>query len=169
MIKTIQSTAQDNLIAWLTALAITIHLLESALPSPIPGFKPGLANVVTIITLILFGWRIAASVALLRVVMGSLILGSFLSPTFVLSLAGALASILILGLAIHLPGGGFGPIGYSVLAAIAHMAAQFYVAYQLFIPHPGLLHLVPVLMTAAVIFGVLSGAVCQAALPHIKR
>lgn len=167
--KTIQTTRDDFLVAGLAGLAITIHLLESALPSPVPGFKPGLANVVTIIALIIFGWRTAAWLTFLRIVVGSLIFGSFLSPTFILSLSGGLASILVLGLAVSLPGRGLGPIGYSVVAAMVHMAAQFYVAYQVFIPHPGLLHLVPILMTAAVIFGLLSGMVCQAALPHIKR
>jgi heptaprenyl diphosphate synthase len=33
----IQTTTEDHRIAWLTALAITIHILESAFPSPLPG------------------------------------------------------------------------------------------------------------------------------------
>ncbi len=42
----IRTTAEDHRIAWLTALAITIHIMESALPAPVPGLKPGLANVI---------------------------------------------------------------------------------------------------------------------------
>ncbi|MBL4850943.1 MAG: heptaprenyl diphosphate synthase, partial [Gammaproteobacteria bacterium] len=34
---TIGSERQDHIIAWFTALAIAIHVLESAIPSPIPG------------------------------------------------------------------------------------------------------------------------------------
>ena len=56
----IQTTAEDHRIAWLTALAITIHIMESALPAPVPGLKPGLANVITIIVLLQFGWSSAA-------------------------------------------------------------------------------------------------------------
>ena len=93
--------------------------------------------------------------------MGSVLIGSFLSPTFILSLVGALSSILVLRLASWLPGRGFGPIGYSVLAALAHMAGQFYTAYLLFIPHAALFHLLPVLMTAAVIFGMISGYIAH--------
>jgi heptaprenyl diphosphate synthase len=37
-------------------------------------------------------------------------------------------------------------------------------AYLLFIPHPGLFRLLPVLMTAALIFGVVSGIIAQAML-----
>lgn len=167
MSLTVQTTRQDHRIAWLTALAITIHIAESVLPSPVPGIKPGLANVVTIVALIQYGWTTAAWVALLRVVIGSLLIGTFLSPTFLLSLAGALASITVLRLAVWLPGRGFGPVGFSLLAAVAHMAAQFFTAYWVFIPHAGLFHLLPVLMTAAVIFGVTSGIVTQLALQRL--
>ena len=165
----VATNRQDHRIAWLTALAITIHIAESALPSPLPGIKPGLANVVTIVTLLEYGWATAAWVALLRVLIGSLLIGTFLSPTFALSLAGAIASLAVLRVAGWLPGRGFGAVGYCLLAALAHMAAQFFTAYALFIPHQGLFHLLPVLMTAAVAFGLVSGAVTQLALQHLHR
>lgn len=180
MSLTLLTTREDHRIAWLAALAITLHIVESALPSPIPGVKPGLANIITILTLIQFGWSTAAWVNLLRVLVGSVLVGSFLSPTFILSLAGAVSSIMVLRVASWLPlwgrkqgietidpevgsggGSGFGPIGYSVLAAMAHMAGQFYTAYLLFIPHDALFHLLPVLMTAAVIFGIISGFIAH--------
>src|SRR3990172_3945315 len=103
MSSIIQTSREDHRIAWLTALAVTIHMVESAFPSPLPGVKPGLANVITILVLLQYGWRIAAWVSLLRVVVGSLLLGSFLSPTFMLSLSGALASIAALRLAMWVP------------------------------------------------------------------
>jgi heptaprenyl diphosphate synthase len=162
------TTREDHTIAWLTALAITIHVAESALPSPLPGIKPGLANVVTIAVLIRFGWVAAAWVSLLRVLVGSLLLGTFLSPTFMLSLGGALCGTAALGLGSLLPGRGFGPIGYSVLAALAHMAGQFALAYTLFIPHAALLHLLPILLTVALCFGVVSGIIAAAMLKGIE-
>lgn len=165
----LQTTREDHLVAWLTALAITIHLAESALPSPVPGVKPGLANIVTIAVLVQFGWRIAAWVSLLRVLVGSLLLGTFLSPTFFLSFGGAVASVAVLGLASLVPGQFFGPLGYSVLSAMAHMAAQFWIAYTFFIPHAALLRLLPVLMTAAVIFGVIGGTIAVAMLKSYKK
>lgn len=155
----LRTTPDDHRIASLAALAIVIHIAEAALPSPLPGVKPGLANVVTIICLLRYGWGTAAWVSMLRVLAGSLLVGSFLSPTFALSLAGAVASLAVLGLASRLPGQGLGPVGHSLLAALAHMGAQFWVAYTLFIPHKGLLHLLPILMTAAAIFGVVTGII----------
>ena len=160
-------TPEDHRIAWMAALAIVIHIAESALPSPLPGIKPGLANVITVAVLIRFGWTTAAWVALLRVLVGSLLLGTFLSPTFVLSAGGALCSIVALGMASRLPGRGLGPVGYCTLAAQAHMAGQFGLAYALFIPHAALLHLLPILMSAALLFGVLSGIITSTMLKHL--
>ncbi len=165
----IQTTRDDHRIAWLTALAITIHIAESALPSPLPGVKPGLANVITIVVLILFGWRMAAWVNLLRVLAGSLLIGTFLSPTFILSLSGALASTIILILLSQLPGRGCGPIGYSVASAMTHLMTQFWVAYYLFIQHEGLFYLLPILMTAALVFGIVSGLIALAILKKLSE
>ena len=164
----IQTTRDDHRVAWLTALAITIHVVESALPSPLPGVKPGLANVVTIVVLIKFGWQMAAWVNLLRAVAGSLLIGTFLSPTFILSLSGAIASIIILALLSQLPGRGCGPLGYSVASAIGHTLAQFWIAYEVFIQHDGLFVLLPLLMTAAFAFGVIGGIIAFVVLEQLK-
>ena len=165
----IATTPQDHLVAWLAALAISIHIAESVIPSPLPGVKPGLANVITIAALMLYGWSTAAWVSLLRVLVGSILIGTFLTPTFALSLTGALCSLAVLGLGSLLPGRGLGPIGYALLASLAHMAGQFFCAYWLFIPNPGLFGLLPLLMSLAAIFGVVSGLIVAAMLPGLKK
>jgi len=157
----IQTTHADHRIAWLTALAICIHMLESSIPSPLPGLKPGLANVITIVVLIQFGWRTAAWVSFLRVICGSLLLGTFLSPAFILSLGGATFSMTVLWFAFRLPGEGFSAIGYSVLASLAHMTGQFTLAWLLFIPNAAVWRLFPVLLTAALLFGIVSGIIAR--------
>ena len=164
----IKTNRDDHRIAWLTALATTIHIIESALPSPLPGIKPGLANVVTLVVLMCFGWRIAAWVNLLRVIVSSLLIGTFLSPTFFLSLGGAISSTVIISLLAQLPGRGCSPIGYSVASAMGHMMTQFALAYHLFIPHSGLFYLLPLLMTAALVFGLLSGIITQIVIEQLK-
>lgn len=149
----------DHLVAGFAALAIAIHILEAAFPSPLPGIKPGLANVVTVVVYLRYGLRTAAWVAMLRVLVGSLLIGTFLSPTFLLSATGACASLLALGLVGSLGRSGVGAVGLSVAAALAHMSGQITVAYLVFIPHPALLSLAPILLTAALIFGTVSGLI----------
>jgi len=75
-------TADDYRIARLAAAAIALTVAEAAIPLPLPGIKPGLANIVTLIVLWRYGWRDAAWVSLLRVLAGSLLLGQFLAPAF---------------------------------------------------------------------------------------
>ena len=159
MALTLQVTDEDRQIAWLAALAIAIHILESGIPSPLPGIKPGLANIVTLLVLFRFGWRYAAWVSGLRVLAGSLLLGTFMSPTFFLSLAGAVASIAAMGLLWLLPRDWFGVYGFSILAAVCHICAQLYIAWLLFIPHTMILKLLPILITAGIIFGIVNAII----------
>ena len=65
---TIVTTPEDHRIARLTAAAIGLSLIDSAIPLPLPGVKPGLANIVTLIVLARYGWGTAAWVSGLRVV-----------------------------------------------------------------------------------------------------
>ena len=82
----LDTTADDHHIARMAAVALGLTIIENAIPTPLPGVKPGLANIVTLIVLARYGWRVAAWVSLLRVVAGSLLFGSFLSPGFFLFL-----------------------------------------------------------------------------------
>jgi heptaprenyl diphosphate synthase len=155
----LHATSEDHQVARMAAVALGLTVLEAAIPSPLPGVKPGLANIVTLIVLARYGWRIAAWVSLLRVFAGSLLFGNFLTPGFFLSLAGALLSLLVLGLAQHLPKRWFGPVSHSIYAAFAHIAGQMSVVYLWLIPHAGIAYLIPVFAAAALLFGAVNGLI----------
>jgi len=152
-------TPDDYRIARYAAAAIVLSIAEAALPSPLPGVKPGLANIVVLLVLYRHGWRDAAWVSLLRVLAGSLLLGQFLTPGFFLALSGAMASLIILGLAIRLPAHAFGPVTASVLAAFAHVGGQLGVARLWLVPHDGVFYLVPLFAASALIFGIVNGLI----------
>lgn len=162
---------EDRLVAGYAALAIVIHVIEAGFPSPIPGVKPGLANVITLIVLLRHSFRLALWVALLRVLVGSLLVGSFMTPGFWLSAAGAGSSLAALALGsawnTAVPALRLSALGLSVLAALAHMGGQFAVAYGVFVPHAGLLRLLPLLLTAALAFGIATGAAASAVLRRL--
>lgn len=143
----------------MAAVALGLSVLEGAIPSPLPGVKPGLANIVTLIVLARYGWRAAVWVSLLRVVAGSLLFGNFLAPGFFLSLSGALFSLLALAGSVTLPARWFGPVSQSVLAAFAHIAGQLLVVFLWLIPHSGVVYLIPVFATAALLFGTANGLI----------
>lgn len=152
-------TPGDRRIARYAAAAIALTIAEAALPSPLPGVKPGLANIVVLIVLWRHGWREAAWVSLLRVVAGSLLVGQFLSPGFFLGLTGALTSLAALALAAQLPRIWFGPVTASVLAAFAHIGGQLLLARLWLVPHDGVLYLVPVFGLSALVFGIVNGLI----------
>ncbi len=153
------ASAEDRRVAGLAAAAIGLTLAEAAIPLPIPGVKPGLANIVTLLVLYRYGWRMAAWVAGLRVVAGALALGQFLTPAFVLSLSGGLASLLVLAWAIHLPQRWFGPVGLSVLAAGAHIVAQLLVVDLWLLPDIRLTAVLPLFLGAALVTGLANGLI----------
>jgi heptaprenyl diphosphate synthase len=155
----ISTTAEDHHIAKLTAFAIGLHILEAIIPSPLPGVKPGIANIVTLYVLYEYGFATAAWVSLLRVFASSLLLGQFLSPTFILSLSGALMSLGTLYLTQHLPKKYFSVISLSILAAFAHIAGQLLMVRVWLIPHTGVVYLIPIFALAALLFGLINGLI----------
>ena len=151
--------SRDLECARLAAIAVVVHAMEGFLPSPVPGVKPGLANIIVLVVLYRHGWRAACWVSLLRVCAGSLLIGTFLSPTFLLSLAGAIASLLAMGLLVGPPWRRyFGPLGCAALASVAHVCGQLLVA-GLLLPAAGLLQLLPVLGLFALLLGIFSGTI----------
>jgi heptaprenyl diphosphate synthase len=155
----INTTAADHHIAKLTSLAIGLHILEAVIPSPLPGVKPGIANIVTLYVLYEYGFATAAWVSLLRVFASSLLLGQFLSPTFVLSLTGAVFSLSVLLFAQNLPKRYFSAITLSIFAAFAHIAGQLIIVRLWLIPHTGVVYLIPIFALAALIFGLINGLI----------
>lgn len=161
------TTPEDHRIAQLAAAAIGLALIDAAIPLPLPGVKPGLANIVTLIVLARYGWVAAAWVSGLRVIAGGLLLGQFLSPGFFMSLTGALLSLLVLALAIRLPQRWFGPVSWSIMAAFAHIGGQLLLARLWLIPHNGLFYLVPLFSAAALGFGIINGLIAARLLAEI--
>jgi heptaprenyl diphosphate synthase len=161
------TTPEDHRIAQLAAAAIGLALIDAAIPLPLPGVKPGLSNIVTLIVLARYGWAAAVWVSALRVMAGGLLLGQFLSPGFFMSLSGAVLSLLVLGLAVRLPQRWFGPVSWSILAAFAHISGQLLLARAWLIPHNGLFYLLPLFASAALAFGMINGLIAARLLAEL--
>jgi heptaprenyl diphosphate synthase len=152
---------QDRRVAWLATAAVGLSLVDAAIPTPLPGVKPGLANIVILVVLTRYGWGTAVWVSILRVLASSLLLGYFLAPGFFLALAGSVLSLAVLGLAQFLPGRWFGPVSHSILAAFAHIGGQLLLARLWLIPHDGVFLLAPIFGLAALIFGTINGLIAS--------
>ena len=144
---------------WLSllVLAIGLHIFEAALPNLGPWFKFGLANLVTLLALVLMGPKAAFTLALGRVVAGSFFIGTLFTPTFVISLAGGLAAAVVMIAAWRfLPA--ISLVGVSLLGALAHMVAQFVTVEALFIQQSALYYALPPLLLLSCLTGWINGA-----------
>lgn len=79
--------------ALLTAIALTIFMIETQIPPivPIPGVKLGLANIVTVFAVFALGPRDAAMILFSRIFLGAVFAGNFSSILF--SAAGGACAI----------------------------------------------------------------------------
>lgn len=155
-------------LALFTALAVALHTLEALFPAPIPWFRPGLANILTVLALFLYGGGAAWSVTLARIAIGSLFLGQFLSPGFFLALAGGLSATSLMIAARTLGGRRLGPVGVSAIGAAGHAAGQMLAAWLLVVKHPGVWQLFPFLLLFSLVAGVLNGWVADLLLGHLR-
>ena len=141
------------LLAMLTAVAMILSYVESLLPSVgIPGVKMGLANIAVIFALFRFGWKEAAALSLVRVVLVSLLFGSVGAMLY--SLAGAVLSLAVMALLRRIDR--FSTVGISVAGGVAHNAGQILMA-MLILQTKQLLGHLPVLAVSGIAGGVLTG------------
>ena len=157
-------TKKIALLALLTAIALTIFIIEAQIPPlvPIAGVKLGLANVITLFTLVTLGRREAFTVMALRVILGSIFAGSVTS--FMYSAAGALVCFAFMAIAAYLLKDDM--IWFiSALGAIGHNIGQIAVAVILTKTVQVVWYL-PILMISAVITGTFTGLLTQQLLKH---
>ncbi|MCD6170046.1 MAG: Gx transporter family protein [Candidatus Latescibacteria bacterium] len=145
-------------LALLAAVGLVLFVFESLIAYPMPWMRLGLGNAATLLALFLFCPREAALVTLIRVVLGSLVVGRLFTPTFLLSLSGGLASLLTMSLVIKSFYPQLGPIGISISGALAHNLTQLTVVYLLWVKKSQILSLLPILLFSSLITGFVTGA-----------
>ncbi|MDD2212115.1 MAG: Gx transporter family protein [Clostridia bacterium] len=150
-------------------LATALGFLEMLLPNPfpLPGVKLGLANLVTLLVLYVYGLKEGLAVSLLRVLFASLLGGTFLSVGFFLSFSGAVLSTLVMAVLIkYVPA--LSIIGVSMVGAISHNVGQLLTASFL-IQTPYLFYYLPVLLLAGLPTGLATGYLARLLLRYLKN
>jgi len=173
MTQSAASPPSPERLSFLIATASVLQLSESLLPYPVPGLRLGLANIISLIVFFQFGFKTALTLTLLRTVVTSFIIGSFLSPGFVLSFTAGLASISAVALSYRfsarIPLLQLSPLGISIIGAFVHNMVQLLLAYLIFFNHPGIFIFVPWLALGSVVVGGLSGSLVTAVLNRLAN
>ncbi len=147
------------LLGLLTAIALTIFLLEAQLPPvvPIPGVKLGLANIVTVFAVFALGAWEGAAVLVCRVFLGAVFAGNFSSVLY--SAAGGLCAILAtVGAKRVLKENQLWAAG--CLGAVAHSVGQLLAAVAV-TRTAAALSLLPVLVIISMFTGLFTGLCAQ--------
>lgn len=148
------------------ALSFLFSYLEFLIPLPFafPGMKLGLANIVILVPLYLWGGKMAFLISMIRVVLVSITFGNMTYLIF--SMAGALLSLLVMiGLkrwkAVSI-------VGVSTMGGVFHNVGQLVIAMAM-VNSTGLLYYFPPLLIAGSIAGYVMGLISMKVLNHIHK
>ena len=149
-------TQKLTVMALTTTIALVLSFIESQIPAfvAVPGVKMGLANIAIVYALYRLGWKEAALISLIRVVLMSLLFGS--AASFLYSLAGAVLSLL--GMALLKKTGKFTEIVVSVAGGVLHNIGQIAMA-SIILETDALRYYLPFLLVSGILAGVVIGLI----------
>ena len=136
------------------ALALILSYVESLLPPlvAVPGVKVGLCNIVILFLLYRFGWKEAAAVSGIRLVLTAALFTGF--AAFFYGLSGAVLSLL--GAALLKRSDRFSPLGVSAAGGVLHNLGQIALA-ALILDSGYIFAYLPVLLLSGTLAGALVG------------
>ena len=155
-------------LSMLLALSILLAIIESFFPiigGHIPGMKLGISNSVTIITLIIYGYKEALGITILRVILMGILRTGLFSTGFFFSLGGAIFSVTASTFAQKTK---LSIIGISIIGAIFHSIGQILVAVFL-LKLPSLFYYLPWMILASIITGCITGYLSKHLLIQIQN
>jgi heptaprenyl diphosphate synthase len=163
------TTRRMVFLSLLVALGTALHVVEGMIlaPLPIPGVKLGLANIVTLFALSLYGLKEGMTVAVLRVLVGSLLGGLFLSPGFFLALSGAILSTLVMAFLLRSTTC-FSLVGISIAGAVGHNIGQL-LAASVILQSRSVFYYLPYLLLAAFPTGLFTGLFLKSLLKRLEK
>ena len=152
-------TKKLTLLALLTAIALTIFMIEAQIPPvvPLPGVKLGLANIVTVFAVFALGAKEGALVLFCRIFLGAVFAGNF-SSIFYSAAGGTLAILVTILLRKVLTRKQLWVAG--ALGAVAHSVGQVGMSI-LITGTPGIIVYLPPLICISIVTGLFTGLCAQ--------
>jgi heptaprenyl diphosphate synthase len=147
----------------LILMATALGVIDSLIPRPLPFMKLGLANVATVIAVFRYGLLKALELNLLRAFAVALITGLLATPSFLLSVSGAVSSAIVMGGLLIVWPDRFSTIGISIAGAVLSLWTQLLAASVILGGLP-LQNIVLLLTLWGIVSGALIGVLAQKAL-----
>ncbi len=146
-------------LALIVTIGTILFSIESFIPTPMPWIKLGLANITTILALKWWNLKEAFIVVFMRVIIGSLLIGRFLHPTFIISLSGNIIAALTMYVTIIYGERIFSIVGISIIGAVFKNITQLFIVYFLYLRHLYIFSLIPFFLFSALVTGIIIGLI----------
>ena len=146
------------------ALAMVLSYLENLVPInvAVPGVKLGLANLVTIVTLVKMGIKPAVLISVGRIILSGILFGNV--TVIIYSLAGGFLSILAMCIVRKIKA--FSVTGVSICGAVFHNLGQIIVA-ALIMENANIMYYMIILALTGTIAGALIGILASVILKNL--
>lgn len=155
-------------LAFYSALAISVYVLENLIPKPLPFLRLGLANVVILIVLVRYKFTQALIVNTGKVLLGGFIAGTIFSPTTLLAFTGGLSALAVMDLFILLRGR-FSIIGISIAGACTHNMVQLLIVKLVIIKEKSIINLTPFMLILGIVTGLITGYLAHIIMKNNKE
>ena len=139
------------------ALSVILGYIESFLPSDLTLSDIIVLLIIILIVLLYFSWWQALLLSVIRVFIVSLLVGSIFQFGFYVSLAGALASFLIMFVLHVIFKEKISVFGISIAGSFFHVTAQLFMVFILMNFNTGTFYYLPWLMLFSFPMGALTG------------
>lgn len=163
-----KQTKHTALMGLMVSQALVLSVAESWIPIPavVPGVKLGLANIVTLLTIVLLGYRDALLVVFLRCILASFFSGGIMP--FLFSVAGGLLSTAVMSVLFYRLRSQMSVAGISVAGSVAHNIGQLTVA-AVVLKDVAVFSYLPLLIISGVIMGIFIGVCAGLLLKALKK
>ncbi len=162
------NTKKMVFLALMVSFALVLSIIVSSIPVPVavPGVKLGLANIISMIVVIVFGFREGLIVVFLRCLLASLYTGGIL--IFLFSISGGILSLVVIAFLYKKFTKALSITGISIAGAVAHNIGQIFMA-SLVMKEINVFFYLPVLMFSGIITGFFIGLCTMFLLKALKR
>jgi heptaprenyl diphosphate synthase len=156
-------------LSMLLSLSVALNIFESFIPilgNIIPGSKLGLANIVTLFVIYLYGFKDAIFVSLMRVLLVGIIRTGLFNITFFFSLGGAILSVIAMYLSYKFTK--LSVVGISIIGSIFHSIGQILIAI-LILKMPQMVYYLPYLLLLSIPTGIIIGMISKRVISFYKK
>lgn len=150
------------------ALSVVLNLIESIIPlfnGIIPGLKLGLANIIILYVLYIYGFKESIYLSIVRVFLVGILKTGLFSITFFFSLSGAILSLFFMFLVKKLTK--LSIVGVSIVGSIMHSVGQILIAI-LILNTKSILFYLPWLLILSIPTGIITGLISKELIKSLK-